>query len=168
MNIKTKQNRRSKPSRPRPQKLPGACLCRRLDGLECPPRSHGHARLEGQVQHAQPWPGHPGHCAAPEGQDVRRAVPQAWTQKAGHCHSASEGTQGAVRSAARCCGWDTFEEDAGEGVVAGVLVLWEEGSIPRSHWHHICQAGAPSGCCGHGPQEAERRGRGVSDVAVHL
>ena len=52
--------------------------------------------------------------------------------------------------------------------MAGVLVLWEEGSVPRSHWHHIRQAGAPSGCRGNGPQEAERRGRDVSDVAVHL
>ena len=50
---------------------------------------------------------------------MRRAAPQAWTQKAGDCHSASEGTQGAVRSAARCCGWDTSEEDARQGVVVG-------------------------------------------------
>ena len=65
------------------------------------------------------------------------------------------------------CLW-IWKEANGEGAVAGVLVLWEEGSVPRSHWYHIRQAGAPSGCCGNGPQEAKRRGRDVPDVAVHL
>ena len=80
-------------------------------------------RLEGQVQSAQPWPGHPGHCAASEGQDMRRAAAQAWTQKVGDCHSASEeqsGTQpGGVggthsrRMLGRAGWWEAQMQDAG-------------------------------------------------------
>ena len=61
-----------------------------------------------------------------------------------------------------------WKEANGEGAAAGVLVLWEEGSGPGSHWHHICQAGAPGGVCGNGPQGAERRGRDVLLMLLSL
>lgn len=32
-----------------------------------------------------------------------------------------------------------WEEVNGERAAAGVLVLWEEGSVPGSHWHHIAR-----------------------------
>lgn len=48
-------------------------------------------------------------------------------------------------------------EANGERAAAGVLVLWEEGSVPASHWHHICQSGGRWGC-GNRAQEVERAG----------
>lgn len=57
----------------------------------------------------------------------------------------------------------------GRGAAAGVLVLWEEGSVPSNHWHHIRQAGALSWAVETGAPGGRGEGRGcVADAVVPL
>lgn len=54
-----------------------------------------------------------------------------------------------------------WKEANGRGTAAGVLVLWEEGSVPGSHWHHIHQAGASSWGSGNRGPRRQRGGAGM-------